>query len=166
MLVFGEIVAINKYQVRLRLPDYDNFETDWYFVPQLCTVEDKSYNMLEIGTTVAAVASDNLDDGCIIGALYNDEDVCIADNKNLKTIHFSDGSLIEYNKETHNLTLNITEKANITAKEVIINGDLKVNGNVSDQKGTMQTIRDVYNSHTHGNGHNGANTDTPDGEMN
>lgn len=32
-----------------------------------------------------------------------------------------------------------------------IKGDLFVNGEVKDKTGTMQQIRDTYNSHTHGN---------------
>ena len=61
--------------------------------------------------------------------------------------------------------------ANITATAVNITGDLNVSGNiksganVSDSKGSMQDMRDIYNSHSHGNGHNGANTTSPDEEM-
>ena len=32
-----------------------------------------------------------------------------------------------------------------------IEGDLFVNGQVHDQKGSMQAIRDIYNQHNHGN---------------
>lgn len=201
MLVFGEIVAIKGHQARLRLSQYDNYETDWFFVPQLCTVSDKASNVLEIGTLVGAVTTENFDDGCIIGALYNDQDICVTDDKNIKSIVFSDGTIIKYDKKEHiftmdvkeniditcknsdiksttemditspKLTINASSSVNITTPTLTLTGNLSVSGNitsggqVSDVKSSMQAMRNTYNSHTHGNGNNGANTNAPNSSM-
>lgn len=165
MLVYGEIVSINGHKARVKLKDFDGFETDWVQIPQLCTYKDKSSNVYEIGTEVALLINSDFDDGCIIGAIYNDEDVCITDDKNIKMLKFSDGSLIQYDKESHKFTLDIKSQIDIKAAKVVIDGDLEVKGNVSDSVGTMQNIRDIFNSHTHGNGNNGANTSAPNSSM-
>lgn len=168
MLKYGTIISTQGHKAKVQIPEMDNFETNWLEVPQLCTVGDKSSNIYEIGTEVGVVLSENFDDGCIIGALYNDEDIAVSSDKNIKNIVFSDGSVIEYNKQSHTFTLNLKGVANITATVVNITGDLNVSGNiksganVSDSKGSMQDMRDIYNSHSHGNGHNGANTSGPD----
>ena len=172
MLVFGEIVAIKGHQAKLRLPQDDNYETDWFFIPQMCTVGDKSHNVYEIGTLVGAVTTENFDDGCIIGALYNDEDICVTEDKNIKQIVFSDGSFITYDKTSHNFSMEIKSGVNIKSPTTSIDGNLSVTGNitstgqVADAKGSMQSMRDIYNGHTHGNGNNGANTSGPNEGMN
>ena len=187
MLVFGEIIAIKGHQARLKIPEHDNYETDWFFVPQLCTVSDKASNVLEIGTLVGAVTTENFDDGCIIGALYNDQDICVTDDKNIKSIVFSDGTIIQYDKKEHIFTVNIKEETqmaspkitvnaktsvNITTPTLTLTGNLSVSGNissggqVSDVKSSMQDMRTTYNGHTHGNGNNGANTSQTTSTMN
>lgn len=108
MLVFGTVIATKPHQVRIKIEEQDNFESDWYFVPQLCTVKDKSSNSIAIDTLVAACVSDDLSDGCIIGALYNDEDICIIEDENIKLIKFEDGTLIQYDKTQSKFTLNCT----------------------------------------------------------
>lgn len=169
MLVYGKVIAKKDNKVKLNITLNNRQETRWFFVPQLCTVGDKSYNSYEIGTLVAGVLENG--GGCVIGAIYNDEDICITSDSNIKMIRFSDGSIVQYNKSSHVFTLNILGNANITAQKFTINGDLEVVGNIksnsdiSDSKGSMQKIRDTFNSHTHGNGNNGANTSSPNDNM-
>ncbi|MBR1754030.1 phage baseplate assembly protein V [bacterium] len=166
MLVYGEITSINGHNAKMKV-NHKNFqETGWLYIPQYVTHGDKSSNIYEIGTEVAAITSETFDEGCIVGAVYNKTDTGTTNDKNIKTIIFSDGSVIEYNKQTHIFTLDLKGDANITAQKVVINGDLEVRGNVSDTKGSMQKMRDTYNEHTHSNGNNGANTGTPNGGMN
>jgi phage baseplate assembly protein gpV len=159
MLIFGEIVALEDHKAKIKYRNNNQYETNWFYIPQLCTKTDKASNLMEIGTLVSAVINSNFDDGCIIGALYNDEDLSITKDRNIKSIKFSDGTLLQYDKKNHIFTLDIKGQTNITSSKVIINGDLEVTGNISDKKGSMQEIRNIYNSHTHGN------SSTPNGEM-
>lgn len=173
MLVFGEIISIKGHKAKLKLRDYDQDESGWFFIPQIFTKNDKASNILEIGTEVSAITNNPHNDGCIIGALYNDEDLSVSTNKDLKIIKFSDGTIIQYDKTTHNFDLDIKGVANIkcenmlniTAQKVSITGDLEVSGNVSDSKSSMQDMRNTFNGHTHGNGNNGANTSPPNSGM-
>lgn len=165
MLVYGEIVSLNGHYAKVKVNNKNIQETEWYFIPQLSTHSDKSSNIYEIGTEVAAIKTDFYNNGCIVGAIYNRKDTSPSDNKNVKTIVFSDGSVIEYNKHSHTFTLDVKGKVVINSDKVIINGDLEVSGNVSDGKGSMQDMRNTFNSHTHGNGNNGANTSVPNENM-
>lgn len=175
MFVKGIVIAIDTEspRVKLKLPDYDNFETGWIFVPQLCTVKDKSHNQIAINTLVGACCTENLQDGCVIGALYNDEDICILSDENIKYIFFEDGTELKYDKSEHNLTINCKGKVflnavqthfktplNITG-DVIINGNITSTQEITDLTGSMTAIRNLYNSHTHSNGNNGADTSAP-----
>lgn len=93
----------------------DEASMDWFFVPQACTVGDKSYSMPKIKTLVGACCSEDLQDGCTLGALYNDEDTCILGGENFKYIFFEDGSKIKYDKLENKFLLDCVGDAQIEA---------------------------------------------------
>lgn len=150
MLVFGKVTNINQnnFTAKLKIEEYDNFETPWLFVPQIFTRNNKSGYLPEINSIVAAILNEDMTNGVILGATYNDEDVVLTEFNGQDFIRFSDGSTIVHSENTLKLI----------AKTVIVDGDLKCTGDIEDKKGTMQKIRDIYNSHEHPNGNNGANT--------
>ena len=171
MYVVGTVIAINDKmpRVKLKLPELDDFETGWFFVPQMATVKDKSFNQIALNTLVGAVCTEDMQDGCIIGSLYNDEDICVLADENVKYIFFEDGAKLKYDKTTHELT--------IIAQTTTMQTDLNVVGNinctqnitslqnVSDAIGSMHLIRTKHNAHVHGNGNGGSNTTSPTESM-
>lgn len=165
MYVTGNISAIDEKSARVKIdiPEFDNITSGWFFIPQLCTVKDKSYNTIAINTLVAACCTDDLQDGCILGALYNDEDICVLGDENKKYIFFEDGAKFCYDKQTHEFTV-IAEKTVIQTDLTVI-GNINCTQNVSDCVGTMATIRQKHNAHVHGNGNNGGNTTAPTEKM-
>ncbi|MFD2089555.1 phage baseplate assembly protein V [Brevibacillus brevis] len=44
-------------------------------------------------------------DGIILGSTYNQEDLVPIKNKNKRHIRFGDGTFIDYDRETHTLTI-------------------------------------------------------------
>lgn len=150
MLIFGKVTAIDEENARVKLvvPDMDEWETDWLFVPQACTVKDKSYNIPEINTLAAAILDEDMIDGCIIGALYNDVDTCILGDKNTKYIKFEDGSEFKYDKTTGICTIAAKNGFNFTG-DINLDGSLTATGDISDKTSSMQDMRDIYNPHTH-----------------
>lgn len=157
MLVFGEVSYINpkNYTVKLKLKEYDNFETPWLFVPQMWVKKNKSGYLPELNSIVPAILNDDMTEGIIIGALYNDEDVVLTEFENKNFIRFSDGTTIVHSENSLELI----------AQTVIIDGDLRCTGDIEDKKGTMQDIRNTYNSHDHPNGNNGTSTGAPTEKM-
>ena len=177
MLVFGTVIATKPHQVRVKIPSLDDFESDWYFVPQICTIKDKSSNSIAINTEVACCVTEDLQDGCVIGALYNDEDLCVVEDENVKLIAFEDGTLFKYDKKEHKHVINNVGNLEISFKEGLIEGNkltlnceveilkgLKVSNDIvcqaeiEDKTSSMSEMREVYNSHSHSNGNNGADT--------
>ena len=120
MFITGIVTAIDEStaRVKLQVPDMDNFETGWFFVPQMCTVGDKSYNQVKTKTLVSACCSEDLQDGCITGALYNDEDVCILGGENIKYIFFEDGTKIQYDNLNNELIADCVGKLKLKAKDM------------------------------------------------
>lgn len=175
MYVTGKIAVIDSEmpRVKIEVEEYDNFLSGWFFVPQNCTVKDKSYNTMALNTLVAAVCTDDLQDGCVIGALYNDEDVCVLSDENKKYIFFEDGTKILYDKQEKNLLIDAVNTINLKAVQTSfttdlkikgnldVDGDIKATGDITDKAYSMAQMRSKYGGHTHTNGNNGANTGTP-----
>ena len=163
MLVFGTVINIDEKlrRAKLRLPEYEDFETDWFFIPQLCTKKDKSSSCLSLDTLCAAVCNDDMTDGCIIGAIYSDEDVSIIGDENIKYIAFSDGALFQYDKEKHLLSVIVPGNYTLKVNKLIVDGDLVCTKDISDKNGTLDSVRQHSNNHAHSNGNNGADTGTP-----
>lgn len=165
MYVVGTVIAINDKmpRVKLKLPELDDFETGWFFVPQMATVKDKSFNQIALNTLVGAVCTEDMQDGCIIGSLYNDEDICVLADENVKYIFFEDGAKLKYDKSSHELTIIAQTTTMQTNLNVI--GNITCTQNVSDSVGSMALIRTKHNAHIHGNGNNGSNTTAPTESM-
>lgn len=165
MYVIGTVIAIDDKmpRVKLKLPEIDDFETGWFFVPQMATVKDKSFNQIALNTLVGAVCTEDMQDGCIIGSLYNDEDICVLADENVKYIFFEDGAKLKYDKSSHELTIIAQTTTMQTNLNVI--GNITCTQNVSDSVGSMALIRTKHNAHVHGNGNGGSNTTSPTESM-
>lgn len=165
MYVIGTVIAIDDKmpRVKLKLPEIDDFETGWFFVPQMATVKDKSFNQIALNTLVGAVCTDDMQDGCIIGSLYNDEDICVLADENVKYVFFEDGAKLKYDKSSHELTIIAQTTTMQTNLNVI--GNITCTQNVSDSVGSMALIRTKHNAHVHGNGNGGSNTTSPTESM-
>lgn len=142
MYVEGIISKIQGYQAKIKMPQFDDQETEWLHILQLFTVGNKSGFKPAIGTLVAALLSDDMTEGCILGAIYNDEDAPPEDTEGKEFIQFSDGVGITH--ENGQLIFN--------AQTVIVNADINCSKDISDKTSSMQSMRDTYNSHTNPNG--------------
>lgn len=159
MYIEGIVSKIKGYTAKLKLPQYDDTETEWLVIPQLFTVNNKTGFKPEIGTLVSAVVTDDFTDGCIIGAIYNNVDVPPQNNDGAEFMEFSDGVKIIHVPNSNEVQI-VASKLNIKA-DIVCDGNIIASGDVSDKKGTVQSIRDWANAHVHTNGNNGANTGTP-----
>ena len=169
MLKFGTVTNINPLTAKARVQFSDDDITSyWLPIIQHKTLKDKFYSMLDIGEQVACLMDENSEDGVILGSIYTGLDSVPGISKEQHLIKFEDGSFIEYNKETQTLTI-VAKTLNIIA-DIINTGKLEntdgiiSNADVSDRISTMQSIRDVYNQHTH-IGNLSAPTSKPDGSM-
>ena len=158
MYIEGIVIALDNenHKVKLKLPDYDDFITGWLSVAQTFTLKNFSRRSLPaLNSLVAAVVDEGMEYGCIIGSLYNGVDKAPEVNSD-DFIQFSDGSTIAHNED---------EGGFLIVKNLKVEGDIIATGDITDKNSSMQDMRDIYNSHEHGNGNNGSDTSTPDTNM-
>lgn len=98
--------------------------------------------------------------------------VCISDRRfRLKALQqgevalFTDeGDFIHF-KRDNEIHLKAQTKLTIETPEANFYGNITAAGNISDANGSMQEMRDTYNSHEHPNGNNGSPTGAPTTSM-
>lgn len=121
MIRVGRINSVNedKGTVRVLFDDKDNLVSDEL---QLL---DSEYNIPIVGKQVLCLFLPNgIQQGFCLGGFYSDINAPPAEDKNIYFKEFGDGTSIEYNKSTKQLTIN-------SGIPIIINGNVQVKGNVS-----------------------------------
>lgn len=115
-LKFGVVSEAKAGYARVLLPGEDGIVTDWLPVVVPFALTDKACWQLPVSTQVCCVMDEYLDDGAVVGALYNNIDTPPNGiNENIFRIVFSDNTLIEYNKSTHELKADVKGKVTIVA---------------------------------------------------
>lgn len=169
MLRFGTVTAINPLTAKAKVQvAEDNMVSFWLPILQQKTNKDRFYSIVDAGEEVACLMDENSEDGVVLGAIYTGLNEVPAQSEKQHIIKFEDGSFIEFNKETQNLTISV-KTLNIIA-DIINNGTFQntdgitSDADISDEKSSMQAMRDVYNGHSH-IGNQGSPTSAPDGRM-
>lgn len=143
MLAFGKVSKINEdnYTVKVKLDSHDGFETPWLSVPMPWTRNNKAGFLPEIQSLCAVILSEEMTEGFYLGAIYNDDDKILVEYKGQEFIHFADGVTIAHKPDSKALM--------IKADKVIFDCDIECTKDISDKNGTVQSIRDWANTHTH-----------------
>jgi len=121
-------------RVRVKFPDLDNLLSGWIPVIYSFTGKDKAYYLPSLDEQVACVMDENLEDGCVIGSLYSDQDKPPVDDKNKFHIEFEDGTFLEYDKQEQILAMEINGIASLKALQILLNGN---------------DVIQVFNNHIH-----------------
>lgn len=145
MIKVGKVVAVDARtcRVRVQLPDNDGVVTYWLPVVVNKSQKDKFYWLPDIGEEVVCVFLEHgIEQGFVLGAIYNEKDKVPVASKEKFHIRFEDGTWIEYDRKAHKLTATVNGDIEITANSqkiasitthngnVLINGDLVVNGEI------------------------------------
>lgn len=160
MILFGTISEADPTKGKFRV-DLDAFEivTPWLRCITGNTKLNKDELHLDVGEHVALVMDDKLEEGVILGAIYNDKNLPPVGNQDKRRQTFEDGSFIEFDRSTGNYEINIKGDANITAAgniNAMCDGDLNaaVGGNlVATADGDMELNGTVIK--LNGTGNNG-----------
>lgn len=169
MLRFGIVSQINPVLAQARVSFQDDESTSyWLPVLQTKTFKDKFYAMPDIGEQVACLMDENSEDGVILGAIYSTEDVPVVTSEKQLSLNLENNSLINIDKETNSLNItfeNINLNGNINHTGKLINTDgIKSNADITDKTSSMQSMREIYNPHTH-TGNQGSPTSAPNKTM-
>lgn len=163
----GVVSSINpgKCTATVAFQEFGNLVT--YDLPIVVkqSLSNKDYWLPDINEQVICVFLPiGIETGFILGSIYSSEDEPVIANPNKRSMIFSDGTSVEYDRSNHELTINVVSgKVNITAEtahvtasttitgDLIVEGNIGATGNVSDGVSTIQAMRDIYNSHTNPN---------------
>ena len=167
----GTVVAIypERGTARVQFKELDGYITYELPVIQRKTHRDKEYWMPDVGEMVVVEFFEDSDvHGVILGAIYNQQDMPPTSTINKHVQVYEDGTRIEYDRQNHKLTIDIPQgEVHISVQNgngnVYINGNLIVSKEIYDfgqTKGSLNDLRQTYNSHTH-TGDSGGTTSTP-----
>lgn len=97
----------------------DEIESDWLQIVYPFTMGSKTCWPLKVNTQVKCMMADNMVDGVIIGATYNEEDTPPSSaSAHVFVTEFEDGTVLKYNKQSHELEANVQGKVKVMATEM------------------------------------------------
>jgi phage baseplate assembly protein V len=145
MLRFGKISDIDpdKCYARVRFTD-DEIVSDWLQIVVLGAISNQFFHIFDINEQVACLMDENSEDGVIIGAVFNDKTTPSNGGKDIVRVSFSDESFIEYNRSSHEYTIDIKGKINISAEsEINITSESEVKINALNATITATTLAKI-----------------------
>ncbi|MDI3319997.1 phage baseplate assembly protein V [Pinibacter soli] len=110
----------------------DDITSDWWPVIVRTSLKDKESWILNANEHVACITDTHCEEGFIIGAIHsNAEPPDSGASKNKFRKVFEDGTYLEYDKSSHELTANVQGKVTISA-----NGNIKATTNTGNIEAT------------------------------
>ncbi len=132
---------------RCTLPDLDNLETYWLQVLQRNTKDNKVYWMPDVGDQVMVIADENLEDGCILGAVYSEADTPPVSTRDKYHVKFKDGSIAEFDRKegaftikSKTLLIECSEEVTIKTKKLSL--EVQEEGTVQSKKLGIQSAQE------------------------
>lgn len=126
MIKVGKVVAIDEKtcKVRVQLEDNDGVVTYWLPVVVPKTQRDKFYWLPDIGEeVVCAFLEHGIEQGFVLGAIYNEKDRVPVVSKDKFHVKFEDGTWIEYDRKEHKLKVQCVGDI-----EIVANGNVTIIG--------------------------------------
>jgi phage baseplate assembly protein V len=123
-LRFGNVVEQDPdgNRVRVQLDDQDGLKTWWIGVLSFGTGGDSVYVMPDIGEHVAVMLDQHGEDGVLLGSRNSAKDRPKINRPEERRIDFADGSFLRYDREKHELELNVIGAGKIT----LVVGDTRI----------------------------------------
>ena len=145
MLRYGNISEFDPQTGYARVAFIDDgIVSDWLQIIVKNSLGNKYFHAFEINEQVACLMDENLEDGVILGSIYSDVTPPESGNSNVVKVNFSDGSMIEYNRQSHEYNLDIKGKININAtSDIKIESDSVVNVSALTANITSTTLTKI-----------------------
>lgn len=137
----GIVAAAKPGFCRVRFDDIDGLESAWLPVIHHKTQDDKVIWTLDVGEHVACLMDSNMEDGCIVGAVYSEADVPPVASADKFRVQFKDGGSFEYDRSSGAMSVNVVGNAAVTIGG---NASIEVAGNafVKATKATVDAVCD------------------------
>ena len=150
-----------KHKVRCKIPALEDLETAWlpFLTPN--AGGNQFYCLPDKGELVALLLDARGEGGCVLGAIYNDQDPTPVANAEIWCHKFKNGTEISHNRKTGDVVVNTKGHVTVTAgagatinADTVVNGKLHATGKITSgeevsapkvKQGTVE-----LGTHTHG----------------
>lgn len=177
MTMIGVIAELDEAQARVRV-EADGLLTEWLpWVERRAGPGLRTWSAPEVGEQVLVVCiGGDPAQGVVVGSIYQDDHDAPASAKAVARAEFADGTVVEYDRAAHRLTVDVgegfvvvncktatvaaTESVTLDTPKTYATGDLQVTGKI-DAGGNITTPAEVYagsiglKSHKHPTAGNG-----------
>lgn len=138
-------VDAKRHKIKATIPALEDFETAWltYLAPNVGG--NQFYCLPDVGELVAILLDARGEGGCVLGAIYNNQDPAPASSNDIWLKKFSNGTTIEHDRKTGNITIHAAGKVIINDSNVDIN-----NGTVMVSGGDVIADGISLKNHIHG----------------
>jgi phage baseplate assembly protein V len=140
MFKVGVISEAKPGYCKVHFPTND-IVSDWLPIAYQGTMAYKDHHPYEVQQQVVCLMDENCEDGCIIGATYNDEDTPPTEaNATTWVKKFKDGTVLTYDSSSKELKVKAEGKVTVDAKDDVVVKSLKdVNCEGVNVKGKAST---------------------------
>lgn len=108
----------------------DGIVSDWLPVVVSRALNDKFFSLPDVNEHVACVMDENLEEGVVLGAIYDSKQQPAIQGADITAVQFQDGTKVSFDRATGVLTIETTGDVNMKAPSVNIDGDLNVDGDL------------------------------------
>lgn len=140
-----------RHRVRVELPARGGLLSPWLDVLVRAAHGDREHGLPRLGDQVGCLLDEHGESGCVLGAVYTAEEPPPEGSATRRGWHFSDGGRVEYDRETHTLTI-------VASGKVHVQGDVQIAGGGSAlaradrTDARLDALEQHAAEHTHGSG--------------
>lgn len=127
----GIVSAIDpkNHKVRCKIPALEDLETAWLSFLTPNAGGNQFYCLPDEGELVALLLDARGEGGCVLGAIYNEQDKTPVQNSDIWLKKFKNGTTIAHDRKSGDLTIHTSGKVIVNDCEVEVNnGNVNVNG--------------------------------------
>lgn len=118
-----------KHKVRCKIPALEDLETAWLSFLTPNAGGNQFYCLPDKGELVALLLDARGEGGCVLGAIYNDQDPTPIADSEIWCHKFKNGTEISHNRKTGDVVVSTQGHVNVTAESgATINADTTING--------------------------------------
>lgn len=119
------------HKVRCKIPALEDLETAWLSFLTPNAGGNQFYCLPDKGELVALLLDHQGEGGCVLGAIYNEQDPTPVADSEMWVKKFSNGTVISHNRKTGDVVVDTNGHLTATAKGgATINADTTVNGSL------------------------------------
>lgn len=127
----GIVSAIDpkSHKVRCKIPALEDLETAWLSFLTPNAGGNQFYCLPDVGELVAILLDARGEGGCVLGAIYNEQDPTPVQNSDIWIKQFKNGTIIQHDRKSGDLTIHTTGKVIVNNCHVQVNnGNVNVSG--------------------------------------